>query len=51
MNIEDILNKYYSDSLIKNKIINRNQKIHEMLLEIHFFERLNKATKDRIKKL
>ena len=47
----DILNKYYNDSLIKNKIINRNQKIHEMLLEIHFFERLNKATKVRIKKL
>ena len=47
----DLLNKYYNDPLIKKRIINRNQKIYDMLIDIHFFERLNKATKDRMKKL
>ena len=42
------LNYYYNDPLIKNRLLNRSQKIYEMLTEIHFFDRLNKATKDRM---
>ena len=43
-----LLDYYYNDPLIKNRLLNRSQKINEMLTEIHFFERLSKATKERM---
>ena len=46
----DIINQYYNDPLIKNRLLNRSLKINEMLIEIHFFERLKKATKERMVK-
>ena len=45
----DIIKHYYNDPLIKNRLVIRSQKISEMLLEIHFFERLNKISKERMK--
>ena len=42
------LDKLYNDPLIKNNLINRSKEVFTMLNEIHFFERLNKATKDRM---
>ena len=51
MNKIDLLDKYYNDPLIKKLIINRNQKICDMLIGILFFKRFNKATKDRMKKI
>jgi len=45
-----VLDYYYNDPLIKNRLLNRSQKIFEMLSELHFFERLNKATNDRMEK-
>ena len=44
----NILNCYYNDPLIKNRLLNRSQKVYEMLTEIHFFDRLNTATKERM---
>ena len=48
--IIDIINNYYKDPIYQNKILNRSKTIYEMLTEIHFFERLEKTTKDRMKK-
>ena len=44
----DIIKHYYNDPLIKNRLVIRSQKISEMLLEIHFFERLNNISKERM---
>ena len=48
--IKDIINNYYNNPLIKNRLLNRSKNIYEMLTEIHFFERLENATKDRMEK-
>ena len=42
-----ILNNYYNDPVIKNKLLNRSKEVFSMLNEIRFFDRLNKATKER----
>ena len=46
----DIINSYYNEPSIKKLLINRNKYVNEMLIEIHFFDRLNKATKYRMEK-
>ena len=48
--VKDIINNYYNNPLIKNRLLNRSKSIYEMLTEIHFFERLEKTTKDRMEK-
>ena len=49
-NRTDIIKKYYNDPLIRNNLLIRSEKINEMLIEIHFFERLNKISKERMQK-
>ena len=46
--VNSILNNYYNDPSIRNKLLNRSKDIFSMLNEIHFFDRLNKATKERM---
>ena len=46
--VNETLNEYYNNPSIKNKLLNRSKDIFTMLNEIHFFERLNKATKERM---
>ena len=46
--INEILDNYYKDPLIKNNLINRSKEVYTMLNEIHFFERLAKASQDRM---
>ena len=47
-NVNEILNSYYKDPKIKNNLLNRSKDIYTMLNDIHFFDRLNQATKDRM---
>ena len=47
---KDIINNYYNEPSIKELLICRNQNINEMLIEIHFFDRLHKSTKERMEK-
>ena len=47
-NVNEILNKYYNDPQIKNYLLNRSKDIHTMLNELHFFDRLNEVTKERM---
>ena len=47
-NINEILNNYYKDPSKKNYLLNRSKDIFTMLNDIHFFDRLNKATKERM---
>ena len=46
--VNTILNNYYNDPIIKNKLLNRSKDVFSMLNEIHFFDRLNKTTKERL---
>ena len=46
--INSILNNYYNNPSIRNKLLNRSKDVFSMLNEIHFFDRLNKATKERM---
>ena len=48
MDVNTLLNNYYNDPNIKNNLLNRSKDIFTMLNEIHFFDRLNKATKERM---
>ena len=47
-NVNEILSNYYKDPKIKNNLLNRSKDIYIMLNDIHFFDRLNQATKDRM---
>ena len=47
-NVNEILNKYYNDPQIKNYLLNRSKDIYTMLNELHFFDRLNEVTKERM---
>ena len=47
-NVNEILSNYYKDPKIKNNMLNRSKDIYTMLNDIHFFDRLNQATKDRM---
>ena len=47
-NVNEILSNYYKDPKIKNNLLNRSKDIYTMLNDIHFFDRLNQATKDRM---
>ena len=46
--VNEILKKYYNESSIRNHILNRSKEVFTILNEIHFFERLAKASKDRM---
>jgi len=43
-----ILENYYKNPSIKNNLINRSKEVFQMLNEIHFFDRLNQVTKERM---
>ena len=47
-NVNEILDNYYKDPKLKNNLLNRSKDIFMMLNDIHFFDRLNQATKERM---
>ena len=46
--VNSVLDSYYKNPSIKNNLLNRSKEVFQMLNEIHFFDRLNQATKERI---
>ena len=46
--VNSILDSYYKNPSIKNNLLNRSKEVFQMLNEIHFFDRLNQATKERM---